>query len=98
MDANVKEENASVSFHARSGQQLFDFFQYKALVKVIAVIPLPFSLKKDTQLKDYHQIANFAIKNAKKYNWAVLRIISENLKYSVTCHFHASAIVRRKKA
>ena len=97
MDANVKEENASVSFHAWSGQLLFDFFQYNALVKVIAVIPLPFSLKKDTQLKNYQQITNFAIKNAKKYNWAVLRIILENLKYSVIYHFHASAIVRKRK-
>ena len=94
MDANVKEENASVFFHAWSAQQLFDFSKYNALVKVIAVIPLPFSLKKDTQLKSYHQITNFAIL---KYNWAVLRIILENLKYSVICHFHASAIVRRRK-
>ena len=47
MDANVKEENATVSFHGRSGQQLFDFSKYNALVKVIAVIPLPFSLEKE---------------------------------------------------
>ena len=72
MDANVKKENASVFFHAWSGQQLFDFSEYNALVEVIAAIPLPFSLKKDTQLKNYHQITNFAIL---KYNWVGLWII-----------------------
>ena len=46
VDANVKEENASVSFHTKSGQQLFYFSKYNALVKVVAVIPLPFRLQK----------------------------------------------------